>query len=163
MTLPHLPVGETLGLLYLPLKVHLLFLYLRLILREGLSKIRDPMQSQACHLHYSRGPSANAVGAAPLLQSRPLMTGPGNCDTVDVVTKNLADPCLVRPPYWIDLAMLSNSRVCLRKGDIKAKIDKAFRGILSAGAVMVQGERLRRLREDSLGGYEGARDGSLVL
>ena len=124
--------------------------------------IRDPMQSPACHLHYSRGPSANAVGAAPPLRNRPLMTGPGNCDTVDVVTKNLANPCLIRPPYWIDLAMLSKGRVCMWNGDVEAKIDRAFRGVFIGRGCDAAGRRLRRMREDSLGGYGGARDGSLV-
>ena len=125
--------------------------------------IRNPMQSQACHFHYSHGPSANAVGAAPPLRNRPLMTAPENCDTVDVVMKNLADPSLIRPPYWIDLAMLSKDRVCMRSGDDEAKIDNAFRGVFfTAGTVMLQVERLRRMREDSLGGYRGARDGCLV-
>ena len=162
MTLRDVPVGETLGPLSHPLKVRLLILYLRLILREDLSMIRDPMQSQTCHLHYSHGPSANAVGAAPPLRNRPLMTAPENCDTADVVRKNLADPSLIRPPYWINLAMLSKGRVCLWNGDVEAKIDKAFRGIFSGRAVMLQVERLRRMREDSLGGYGGARDGCLV-
>ena len=129
MTLRDVRGGEILGPLSHPLKVHPLILYLRLILQVNRSRIRDPMQSQACHLHYSHGPSANAVGVAPPLQNRPLMTARGNCDTVGVVRKNLANPFLIRPPYWINLAMLSKSRVCLLKGDVEAKIDKAFRGI----------------------------------
>ena len=128
MTLRDVPVGETLDPLSHPLKVHFLILYLRLIPREDLSMIRDPMQSQACYLHYSHGLSANAAGAALPLRNQPLMTAPENCDTVDVVTKNLADPSLIRLPYWIDLAILSNGRVCMWNGDVEAKIDKAFRG-----------------------------------
>ena len=140
MTLRDVPVSEPLGLLSDPLKVHRLILYLVLILRKDLPTIRDPMQNQACHLHYSHGPSANAVGAAPPLRNRPLMTGLGNCDTVDVTTKNLADPSLIRQPYWIDLAILSDGRVYRRNGDVEAKIDKALRVFLSAGAVMLQVE-----------------------
>ena len=47
-------------------------------------------------------------------------------------------------------------------GDVEAKIDKAFRGVSIGRGCDAAGRKLRRMREDSLGGYGGARDECLI-